>query len=93
MKGNQDLEAYRPDHLRDGSESPGRNGSEREVASKVRSPGGRACNCKAKAEWEAEDWMRRLTTPAGWLATAWRQGHTEQLEKPSSSRGEIPGAG
>jgi hypothetical protein len=36
-----------------GSESSGRNGSEREVASKVPSPRGRARNLRAKAAWHA----------------------------------------
>ena len=47
---------------------------------------------RAKAAWHvASRWTRRVT-PAGWLATARQPGHIEQLEKPSSSRGEIRGS-
>src|SRR5881409_50283 len=60
-----------------------------QVAPKVRSPGGRACN----REGEGSMGRRRLTDAAvrsgGVGATAWRQGHTKQLEKPSASRREI----
>ena len=44
------FEAYRQDLPRGGYESPGRNKSERVVASKVNIPEGRACNRRAKAE-------------------------------------------
>jgi hypothetical protein len=44
------FEAYRQDLPRGGYESPGRNKSERVVASKVSIPEGRACNRRAKAE-------------------------------------------
>jgi hypothetical protein len=43
------FEAYRQDLPRGGYESPGRNKSERVVASKVNIPEGRACNRRAKA--------------------------------------------
>ena len=63
-----------------------------EVASKVRSPGGRACN----REGEGSMGRRRLADAAvhsgGVGATAWGQGHTKQLEKPSASRREIGGS-
>ena len=38
VAGNQDSEAYRERLPREDDESPGRNDSERKVASKVRSP-------------------------------------------------------
>jgi len=60
------FEAYRQDLPRGGYESPGRNKSERVVASKVSIPEGRACNRRAKAEWPAEHWPIRLFTLAGW---------------------------
>ena len=63
-----------------------------EVASKVSSPGGRACN----REGEGSMGRRRLADAAdhsgGVGATAWEQGHAKQLEKPSSSHWETSGA-
>jgi hypothetical protein len=63
-----------------------------QVASKVRRPGGRACN----REGEGSRGRRRLADAAihsgGVGATAWRQGHTKQLEKPSASRRAIGGS-
>jgi hypothetical protein len=47
-------QAYRQRLPWGGDESPGRNNSERKVASKVRSPEGRAPNRRAKAAWGAE---------------------------------------
>src|SRR5271157_1557399 len=63
------------------------------VASKVSSPEGRAPNRRAKAAWGAEIRSMRLQHFGGVEATARWQGHAEQLEKPSSSRREIAGAG
>src|SRR5580693_3616484 len=48
--GNRTFEAYRQDLPRGGYESPGRNNSERIVASKMNIPEGRARNRRAKAE-------------------------------------------
>src|SRR5688572_800495 len=42
-----------------------------EVAPKVRHPGGRASNCRAKAAGRSEIWLRRSVTPAGWK---WQHG-------------------
>jgi len=53
-EGNRTFEAYRQGLPRGGYESPGRNKSERIVASKMRMPEGRAFNAGAKAEWLAE---------------------------------------
>ena len=53
-EGNRTFEAYRRGLLRGGYESPGRNKSERIVASKMCIPEGRAFNVGAKAEWLAE---------------------------------------
>src|SRR5215471_9872812 len=62
------------------------------VAPKVSSPGGRACNRGG----EGSMGRRRLADAAdhsgGVGATAWGQGHAEQLEKPSASRREIGGS-
>jgi hypothetical protein len=63
-----------------------------QVASKVSSPGGRACN----REGEGSMGRRRLADAAdhsgGVGATAWGQGHAKQLEKPSASRRANGGA-
>ena len=59
-------EAPRRPHPRDGCESPGRNASEREVAPKVSSPGGRAPNRRAKAAGTAAARLTRRDPPAGW---------------------------
>ena len=48
---------------------------------------------RAKAARPVASRMTRRVAPAGWLATAWWQGHIEQLEKPSSSRPETAEAG
>src|SRR5208283_5630523 len=53
------------------------------VASKVRSREGRAHNWRAKAAGGAEIRPKRLLHFGGVEATARRQGHAEQLEKPS----------
>ena len=76
-----------------GASRSGRNASEREVAPKVSSPGGRARNRRAKAAQLVANRSTRRVAPAGWLATARRPGHIEQLEKPSSSRPEGAEAG
>jgi hypothetical protein len=36
-----------------------------QVAPKVRSPGGRVCNRRMKAAWDAAVWLKRCATPAG----------------------------
>src|SRR5262245_5856084 len=86
-------EAPRQPHLEGERKWPGRNDGEREVAPSVHSPGGRARNCRAKAARHAAGRLTRRVAPAGWLATARRPGHIEQLEKPSSSRPETAEAG
>ena len=73
-------------------ESPGRNNSERDMASKLCIPESRAILQMAKAAWMDEIWLIRPLISAGWEAAARWQGHAEQLEKPSSSRREIVGA-
>src|SRR5215472_1811936 len=47
---------------------------------------------RAKAARLVANRLTRRVAPAGWLATARRSGHIEQLEKPSSSRREIGGS-
>jgi hypothetical protein len=63
-----------------------------QVAPKVSSPGGRACNRAG----EGSMGRRRLADAAdhsgGVGATAWGQGHAKQLERPSASRCEIGGS-
>jgi hypothetical protein len=52
------------------SESPGRNVSERELASKDPNPGGRAVDDSAKAIRAVAVWLTRRSAPAGLGATA-----------------------
>jgi hypothetical protein len=52
------------------SESPGRNASERELASKDPNPGGRAIDDFAKAIRAVAVWLTRRGAPAGLRATA-----------------------
>jgi hypothetical protein len=59
---------------------------------KGEAPEAEPATVRAKAAWPVADRLTRRTTPAGWLATARRPGHREQLEKPSSSRSEICGS-
>ena len=47
---------------------------------------------RAKAARLVASRLTRRVAPAGWLATARRPGHIEQLEKPSSSRRESGGS-
>ena len=47
---------------------------------------------RAKAARLVASRLTRRAAPAGWLATARRPGHIEQLEKPSSSRRESGGS-
>src|ERR1017187_5416219 len=74
------------------SESPGRNASEPIWPRKY-------CNPKAepslfgRRQHGASQGLMRRNTSAGLVGTARRQGHAKQLEKPSSPRREIGGAG
>src|ERR1039457_7687431 len=74
------------------SESPGRNASEPIWPRKY-------CNPKAepslfgRRQHGASQGLMRRNTSAGLVGIARWQGHAEQLEKPSSSRREIGGAG
>ena len=86
-------EAPRQPHLWDGGKLSGRNESEREVAPKRRSPEAEPATVRAKAARLVANRSTRQVAPAGWLATARRPGHIEQLEKPSSSRPERAEAG
>jgi hypothetical protein len=54
VEGNQDSEAHRQGLPWGDHESPGRNESEREVASKTNEPESRARKRRAKAAWGAE---------------------------------------
>src|SRR5262249_16703030 len=75
------------------SESPGRNGSEREMTPKHPNLGGRAVDHPAKAIRPVAVWLTRREAPTGVQATARRPRRIEQLEKPSSPRCEISGVG
>src|SRR2546426_158681 len=63
-----------------------------EVASKVRSPGGRACNREGEGSMGRRSLADAAVHSGGVGATAWGQGHAKQLEKPSASRREIGGS-
>jgi len=62
------------------------------VAPKVSSPRGRACNRKGEGSMGRRTLADAADHSGGVGATAWRQGHAKQLEKPSSSRRENGGA-
>ena len=74
------------------SKSPGRNESERTGSLEKYKP----WRSRALVQFEGNRISRRLAetvNPSGGVgATVRQQGHTEQLEKPSSSQGEITGA-
>ena len=63
-----------------------------QVAPKVRSPGGRACNREGEGSMGRRTLADAADHSGGVGATAWGQGHAKQLEKPSSSRRETGGA-
>ena len=63
-----------------------------EVAPKVRSPGGRACNRKGEGSMGRRSLADAADHAGGVGALAGRQGHAKQLEKPSASRCEIGGS-
>jgi hypothetical protein len=63
-----------------------------EVAPKVSSPGGRACNRKGEGSMGRRTLADAADHSGGVGATAWGQGHAKQLEKPSSSHRENGGA-
>lgn len=71
VMGDQDLEAYRQRHLKDGDESPGRSESEHIGGPENEKPGGRARN----REGEGSRGSRKLTEAAvhssGVVVTAW----------------------
>jgi hypothetical protein len=92
-EGNRASGAYRRSHLRDGSELPGCSGSERTGGPESEEPRRPSPQPEGRRlHGGVERWLRRLAHSGGVGATAWRQGHTEQLEKPSSPRCEIGGA-
>jgi hypothetical protein len=63
-----------------------------QVAPKVSSPGGRACNREGEGSMGRRSLADAADHSGGVGATAWRQGHAKQLERPSASRREIGGA-
>jgi hypothetical protein len=63
-----------------------------EVAPKVRRPRGRACNRKGEGSMGRRTLAAAADHSGGVGATAWRPGHAEQLEKPSSAHRETGGA-
>jgi len=73
------------------SEYPGRNESERTGSLEtLQSPGSRICCSEMKAAWIHERLAETCRHSGGVVATARIQGCIEQLERPSSSLGEIP---
>jgi hypothetical protein len=62
------------------------------VAPKVSSPRGRACNREGEGSMDRRTLADAADHSGGVGATAWEQGHAEQLEKPSSSHRETGGA-
>src|SRR5215831_6873437 len=62
------------------------------VAPKVSSPRGRACNREGEGSMGRRTLADAADHSGGVGATAWEQGHAEQLEKPSSSHRETGGA-
>ena len=62
------------------------------VAPKVSSPRGRACNREGEGSMGRRSLADAVDHSGGVGATAWAQGHAEQLEKPSSSHRETGGA-
>src|SRR5712691_2664994 len=90
--GNQPSAASRQPHLRDGGESPGRSVSERTGGPERDSPGGRACNRAGEGSMSRRRRADAADHSGGVGATAWRQGHAKQLEKPSASRCAIGGS-
>jgi hypothetical protein len=81
VAGNQDVEASRRHHQEDGGESPGRNDSERKVASKVQTSEGRARNRRAKAAW-------RVETLTETTRSLWRGGSDGMVARRCSAPGE-----
>jgi len=75
------------------SESPGRNASEPVFG--LESPEHRrpSPHFSGEGSMKRRSWLMRRNTSAGLVGIARWQGHAKQLEKPSSSRREIGGAG
>ena len=63
-----------------------------EVAPKVSSPRGRACNRKGEGSMDRRTLADAADHAGGVGATAWGPGHAQHLEKPSSSHREHGGA-
>jgi len=74
------------------SEPPGRNASEPIWPRKDCSPKAEP-SLHGRRQHGASQGLKRRNTSAGLVGTARWQGHAKQLEKPSSSRREIGGAG
>ena len=62
------------------------------VAPKVSSPGGRAGTREGEGSMGRRSLADAAVHSGGVGATAWGQGHTKQLEKPSASRRDIGGS-
>jgi hypothetical protein len=62
------------------------------VAPKVSSPRGRACNRQGDGSMGRRTLADAADHSGGVGATAWEQGHAQQLEKPSSAHRETGGA-
>jgi hypothetical protein len=86
-------EAHRRSHPWGGKRATGpKRAVNVDAASKSARSGGRAFSGVAKAAWPAENWLKRLVTPAGWQTSARWHGCVERLVKPSSPRRESVGS-
>jgi hypothetical protein len=78
---------------RDGSESSGRNESERIGGLESAYPGAEPATVGRRQHGASQTDRSGVATLAGWKAAARWQGRAKRLEKPSSPRCEIGGAG
>ena len=90
--GHQPSEAARQPHLWDEGELPGGRASERPGGPNVRSPRGRAGNRQGDGRLGRRTLADAADHSGGVGATAWRPGHAEPREQPSSSHRETGGA-
>ena len=95
MAGRRETEYLKPidqASVRDVSESPGRNESERTGGPESENPRRPSPQPWGEGSMINRKLIETVNHSGGVVATARWQGHAEQLEKPSSSRKEIFGA-
>jgi len=95
MAGRRETEYLKPidkASVRDVSESPGRNESERTGGPESENPWRPSPQPWGEGSMVGRNLIDTVNHSGGVVATARWQGHAEQLEKPSSSRKEIFGA-